>query len=407
MKKHNKLVGVIFLVVIMLILVACGNKQNEADKTVLNVTMALSEEEWDVMRNEIIPEFEKESGLTVNALQMEAGDVLKKLEAMAGADKVDIDVIAQDVNTTVNLVNKGLVADMTEFASIIPEDAIGKTKESGEFDGKTYFFPFRPNVEINYYNETKFKEFGIEPPTDWAELLAVAKRIKAEEDIGRVAFKFEMSRDVIELTEFIRSAGGDVLVLNDEGTATAFTFLQELWPYLSESSLTGTFSTTNGYLAKDEVYYMPNWPFATNIIVEDGGRTDIMAHQGFTGPERYVKTLGGDVLGVTEGSTLKAEAVEFIEYLQSDTVQTTLLEKNGWPSFRTSVGLVDAGWKQPYLEATLAALAVAEPLPNVPYWGDVNKIINDIFQEVVLDKQDVSASLEKYAEKLQRIQENY
>lgn len=406
--KKTVLLGV-SLFAALSIVTGCGNgsgKSSEKDDQ-LNVTMALSEDEWKVMRNDVLPKFEKDSGIKVNAIQMEAGDVEKKLEAMVNAKKTDIDVIAQDVNTTSKLVYNGLVEDLTENKDIIPEEAFDKQKTIGDYGDKTYFLPYRPNVEINYYNKTKFDEFGLESPTNWDELLNVAKTIKEKDGIGRVAFKLEMSGDPIELVEFMRSAGGDPLVLNDEGSQEAFTYLQKLWPYLSENSLKGTFSTTNGFLAKDEVYYMPNWPFATNIVVGDGGRKDILATSGFEGPKGKVKTLGGEVLGVVKGTEKKDEAIKFIEFMQKKETQEILLEKNGWPSFRTDVKGDETGWQKPYFDATAEALEVAEPLPNVEYWGEVAKMINDIFKETVIDQKEVKPVLDKYADKLQSIQKNY
>lgn len=80
-----------------------------AEPTTLRVTMALSEEEWAVMRQDVIPQFEAENNCTVEAVQVEASDVVKKLEAMNSAGKMEIDLLAQDVNQTYELIEKGLV----------------------------------------------------------------------------------------------------------------------------------------------------------------------------------------------------------------------------------------------------------------------------------------------------------
>lgn len=403
MKKKIWLRGLVGVGVLasLILLVACGGPTKKAATPTLNVTMGLSDEEWKVMNQDVLPAFEKESGIKVNAIQMEAADVAKKLQASVAAKKNDIDVISQDVNTTAQLVADGYMADLSDQTKIIPSSTYPIQKQVGVFNGKTYFLPYRPNVEINYYNKTKFDKYGLQPPTNWDELLTVAKTLKAKEGIGRVAFK--MSGDVIELVEFIRSAGGDPLNLNDAGTITALTYLQKLMPFLSDDTLKGTFSTTNTFLAKDEVYYMPNWPFATNIIVGDGGRKDIHATAGFAGPKKAVKTLGGEVLGVVKGTKNKTAALKFIKYLESKKVQQLLLKKNGWPSFRADVTGTVTGWQAPYYQATDAALKIAQPLPNVTYMPDVNKLINDIFQETCVQGKDVKTVLQDYQPKLAKI----
>ncbi|MBT9779789.1 extracellular solute-binding protein [Clostridium sp. MCC353] len=398
MKKSSMKLAAAGLAVSMLaagLLTGCGSKAKN-DPSTLRVTMALSEEEWAVMRKSVIPEFEKANNVKVEAVQVEASDVVKKLQAMQGSGKVEIDLIAQDANNLSSLVYNGLVEDLSEYVDLIPAESIGNLAEAGQFDGRTYFMPYRPNAEINYYNENKFNEYGLKVPANWDELYETAKVLKEKEGIGRVALKIKMSGDVIELAEFIRSAGGDPLVLNDEGSIEAFTYLQKLWPELSENTIKASFSSTNGFLAKDEVYYAPNWPFGANIIVKDGGKKEIKAYAGFEGPKGLVKTLGGEMLGIPAGSPNKELAVKFIQYLESKEVQETLMRENGWASFRSDAYGEAEEWQKPYFEATLEALAAAQPLPNVPYWSEAQQAINDAAKEIVEGK-DVKTTLDKYA----------
>lgn len=363
----------------------------------LRVTMALGEEEWEVMRNEVIPGFEEQYGVKVQADQIEAADVIKQIEAMHQAGDMQIDVIAQDANNLTSLVYGGLVEDLSEYTDIIPEEAMGTLAEAGVFDGKTYFMPYRPNAEINYYNTEMFEKYGLTPPTTWDELYETAKTVKEQEGLGRICLKMGLNGDAIELVEFIRGAGGDPLVLNDEGSIEAFTFLQKLWPELSENTTTATFSTTNTYLATDEVYYAPNWPFSANILVKDGGKTTISATEGYAGPAGFVKTLGGEMLGIPVGSKNKDLALKFIEYMESKEVQTLLMKENGWMSFRSDVYGDADEWQKPFLEATQKAMEAAEPLPRVSYWPEAQQAINDAAKEICMNGADVKTTLDKYA----------
>lgn len=359
--------------------------------------MALGEEEWEVMRNEVIPGFEEQYGVKVQADQIEAADVIKQIEAMHQAGDMQIDVIAQDANNLTSLVYGGLVEDLSEYTDIIPEEAMGTLAEAGVFDGKTYFMPYRPNAEINYYNTEMFEKYGLTPPTTWDELYETAKTVKEQEGLGRICLKMGLNGDAIELVEFIRGAGGDPLVLNDEGSIEAFTFLQKLWPELSENTTTATFSTTNTYLATDEVYYAPNWPFSANILVKDGGKTTISATEGYAGPAGFVKTLGGEMLGIPVGSKNKDLALKFIEYMESKEVQTLLMKENGWMSFRSDVYGDADEWQKPFLEATQKAMEAAEPLPRVSYWPEAQQAINDAAKEICMNGADVKTTLDKYA----------
>jgi trehalose transport system substrate-binding protein len=410
MKKAKK---AFFMVLVWLLLLSplFGNGNSESGATsekkgkeTLTVTMALSEEEWAVMRNQVIPNFEKENNCIVNAVQVEASDVQKKLVAMKQAGKMEIDVVASDVNREAALIDAGLVEDLSAYTDLIPSQTAGKLAQAGVFDGKTYFFPYRPNAEINYYNENKFNQYGITPPKDWDELYQVSKLLKDKEQIGRICLKIKLSGDAIDLVEFIRSAGGDPLVLNDQGTIEAFTYLQKLWPELSPDTLKASFSSSNTFLSTDEVYYCPNWPFAANIIVKDGGKTEIKAYEGFRGPKGFVKTLAGEMLGIAKGSEHKELALKFMSYLMSRDVQATLLKENGWASFRTDTYADAEEWQKPYFDALLKALAVAEPLPRVSNWDKIQQCLNDAGKEILLNGADVKTTLDKYAVQVKALQ---
>ncbi|MCX7902922.1 MAG: extracellular solute-binding protein [Caloramator sp.] len=400
--KLKKLVALtLSLFVVSGFFAGCAKKEAQQPAT-LRITMGLGEEEWKVMREDIFPAFEQANNCKIEAIQVESGDVIKKLEAMKQAGKMEIDLIAQDNMALAPLVEKGLVEDISEFRSRIPAEIIPSLVTVGEFDGKLYFFPFRPNVEINFYNEAKFNQYGLKPPTNWDELLQVAKTLKEKEGVGKVGIKAVFDGNTtVQLFEFIRQAGGDPLVLNDEGSIKAYTFLKELWPYLSPDSLKADWNTTNRFIAEESMYLAANWPFGVNVIVKDGGKKEIKAYGGFAGPVKASKVLGGDVLGIPVGSPNKELALKFIEYLMSKEVQEKLASKLGWPSARTDAYGQVEDWQKPYFDAINEAMKVAEPRPNLVYWADVDKALNDALKEIVIDGKDVKATLDKYHQKIE------
>ena len=398
MKKFLAVTLSLLLLVVALTGCSSNTSQPNAEATkVLRVTMGLGEEEWKVLREDVFPAFEKQHNVKIEAIQVEAADLIRKLEAMKQAGKTEIDLIAQDNMQLAPLVDKGLVEDLTAHKGIIPSQIIKSHVSVGEFDGKQYFMPYRPNVEINFYNEKKFQENGIKPPKNWDELLQTAKLFKEKEGIGRVAIKGTLDANTtVQLFEFIRQAGGDPLILNDEGSVKAYTFLKELWPYLSPDTARADWNTTNGFLATESIYYGANWPFGVNVIVKDAGKTEVKAYEGFGGPVKPSKVLGGEVLGIPVGSPNKELALEFMKYLMSKEVQETLVSKLAWPSSRSDAyGTVEA-WQKPYFEAIGKALQHAEARPNVSYWADVDKALNEALKAIVIDGKDVKQTLDHY-----------
>ncbi|MGE5598501.1 MAG: extracellular solute-binding protein [Bacteroidota bacterium] len=393
--------GLVFLTIFLLLAVLGGILPVLGAQKKLTVLMALGEDEWKVMRAAILPPFEKEYGCRVEAYQVESSDAIRKLEAMAAAKKMEVDLITQDNMLLAQLVEKGLVEDLSEYRELIPETILKSLLPVGEFRGKLYFLPYRPNVEIAYYNETKFKKYGLQPPKNWDELLVVAKTFKEKEGIGRVAIKADLSScTTVHLFDFIRQAGGDPMKLNDAGCVRAFTFLQQLWPYCSPDSKKANWNYMNRFLATDSVYLGWNWPFGVNVIVKDGKKEEIKAYAGWAGPVKASHVLGGEVIGIPVGSPHRALAVKFAEYLLSREVQEKLVSQMGWPACRSDAyGKVEK-WQQPYFAAVNAALETAEPRPNVTYWADFEKIILKAFRLSVLEGQPVKATLDAAAAEL-------
>lgn len=370
----------VMLVVILLALTSCASNQPK-----LRVVMGLSESEWQVMREKIFPPFEKEHGVKIEAVQIEANDLPQVLLAQVAAGKVNIDVFAQDNMQLSHLINNDLVEDLSVYENELPKEIIPNLIQAGKFDNKLYFMPYRPNVQITYYNKAKFDQYGLKPPRNWNELFYVARVLKQKEGVGKVLFKaYGGAPTATQLYEWIVSAGGDPLYLNDAGTRRTFLFLRQLWPYLAPDSIRAKFDTSNEYMARDSAYLMQNWPFGVNVLIKDYDKKDIATYHGFSGPKREAHVIGGEVLGIPKGAQNIELSLKFIQYLQSKPVQEQLVTELGWPSIRRDAyGQVPA-WMKPHFKAVEEALEYGIFRENVPYWDDVVKCLNGAFEEIVL-----------------------
>jgi len=379
------------------LLSSCGPSQPR-----LRVVMGLGEAEWQVMRQEIFPAFEKEAGVRIEAVQMEAGDLPQVLEAQVKAGRVKIDLFAQDNMQLSYLVNKGLVEDLSEHEKDIPQTAVPSLVDAGRFSGRLYFMPYRPNVQIVYYNRHKFDAYQLELPEDWEDLLHVATVFKVKEGRGKVLFKaYGGAPTATQLYEWIVSAGGDPYTLNDEGCVETFTFLQELWPHVSADSIRAKFDTSNEYMARDSAYLMQNWPFGIRVIVEEYAKTDIETYHGFSGPKREAHVIGGEVLGIPKGAKNRELALRFIQYLQSREVQSKLAKELGWPSMRSDAYDEMPGLLKERFQAVNEAMAYGVLRRNVAYWDDYVKYVNDAFTRIVIRGEPVKETLDLYHERLE------
>lgn len=363
---------------------------------------ALAEDER-VALSEILKGFESSAGIQVKMIQMESQDVVNQLKAKKTANRMDVDLIAQDNLRLGPLVRDAIVEDLSGEQSKVPDTTIEALKPVTQFDGKAFFLPYRPNVQITYFNEPKLNQFGIKPPESWDDLLKAAQTMKDREGIGKVAIQGSAG-DPLSVTvfEFIKQAGGDPTVLNDEGSVKAFEFLTQLEPLLTPEYRTAKFDTMNTILSNDTAYLGSNWPFGINVIVDKNGRKDIKAYHGWKGPAKESHVLGGEVLGIPVGAPNRAGALQLAEFLMAKDTQSQMLTKLGWPPMRTDAFGSVPEWQQPYFAAVQEALKHVDARPNVPYWEDASRAMNDAFRDVVQQKQPAKATLDRYAAALQQ-----
>ena len=60
-------------------------------------------------------------------------------------------------------------------------------------------------------------------------------------------------------------------------------------------------------------------------------------------------------------------------------------------------------WQQPYFQAVQEALKNVDARPNVAYWEDASRSMNDAFRDIVQQKNEpAKETLDRYASALQK-----
>jgi len=395
---------VLCIIFLILIVVGCGRSPQD----VLTVTMSLGEEEWAVFRDQIFPLFEQKHRITIHAHQIEADRLATKLEALQASEKQTIDVFAQDNMSLAALINKNLVLDLSKYEKNISPEVLPNLIDSCKFNDRLYFMPFRPNVQIIYYNAKVFGKYGIRPPHSWQELLEVARTLKEKEGLGRILLKgFGGNPTATQVYEFVIQAGGDPYAFNDQGCIAAFEFLRSLAPYLSPETARAKWDTVNHILAQQEAYFAINWPFGVVILIKDYGLKFIHTYPGLRGPVGRRHVIGGDVFGIPKNSGHKDWALKFIVFMQSREVQEILVSRLGWPSIRNDAyGQVEE-WQQPHFNNVQRALENGVFRGNITWWPLYKKYVNLAFKDIVMNQAPVKATLDKYKTLLEKDKEHF
>ncbi len=348
-------------------------------------SISLAEEEKRGIQ-EVLRRFTQETGARVTLVSITAEDLPEKLKVDVRAGRPTIDLFAQDNLGLRVLVDEGLVEDLSEIE--IPKDVIPAMIPE-RLEGRQYFLPFRPNVQVAYVNKARFAAAGAAPPKTVEELREVAKKLKATGGgIPRLTLPLAQGdAAAVTIAEWIVAFGGDPLVLNDEGSAQAFAFLQGLWRegLLLKESLLAKYDTQIDFLVGETAWLAHNWPFTSSVLAEQGLLEFFQVYEGWRGPVRAAHVVGGDVLGIPKGvrGSQREAAMILGRFLMSQGAQQILVARNGWPSVRADAYATAPQDQQETSQAIQAALAHGWFRPNVRYWADVSDAMNEAIRRIL------------------------
>ena len=393
---HHMVRATLGLLLFSLAMVTCSSGET------LSIAASLGENEWKVMREHVFPPFEARENCRIRAVNIEAGDTLKKLEVMHRANRMSIDLVLLDNMNLAPYVEKRLLLDLTKYQALIDPEVDASLVQPLTFHGQLMFFPGRPNVQITYYNTDVFNGTNQTIPETWDALLEVAKQLKAAYKVGKVAVHGTLDGNTTaQVFEFITAAGGKITTFNDAGSIKAFTFLQQLYPYLSPETKKANWNTTNKFLSEDTLFLARNWPVGMQVIVQQNQKTNIKAYATWAGPAGRATMIGGDVIAITKRSSNQELALKFAGYCMSREMQTLLVTELGWPPIRSdALGSVPE-WQQGFFKAIMEALRYGHYRPAIMGWSAVEKYVNLAFKDIVIDGRDVQTTLDTYARDLQ------
>ncbi len=404
MKKTILFSLVVLLVTMFSVGFAFAGGQEEDEPKLITVYMSLLENEWEVIRGDIIPKFTADTGIEVEAVQITPENALRRAEAFVSAGKSGVDIIAVDAMLVDSAIKRGIIEDISDMEKDIPQTAIEALVDIGRKDGKLFFAPYRPNIQIFFYNDKVFSENDLKVPTTWDELISVSKVLYEKtgtQKFGMYGRKGEGLSCL--LNGYIQSAGGDPLKLDSKECIETFTFLKELWKYTNPESKGWSTSKQIDPFARGDIVMNIQWPFAINLLVQERGMSEVKVAVVPKGPVDNMATLGGEWLGLVKTSDAKEASKEFMKYMMSKEVQEIFIKKLSWPAMRSDCNEVVEPWAVPYFEVICEQMEKAVNRPAVPYWSQVSAILQKTFWEIVIDDGPVEAILKKSAAEVEKV----
>jgi len=345
-------------------LVSCSSEPEiddsaDIDGTTIRVTLA--NHVWTETIKELIPEFEEETGATVEISQL-AEDQLSdqyNVKLNAGTDEIDV-LMYRPLQENKLFASNGYLSDLTEQAeadadwdwSDFQEGPASLTTYEDEIVG----VPIITERTVLYYRKDLLAEAGLEVPTTLEELDAAAAAIHAlHPEVAGYIGRTGKSAAVTQFSAFLFSSGGKWL--NEDGTSAIDSDeARAAYKYYGDLIRNHTDATINPEMSWPEAFAVFQQGQAAFIAdadslyknMTDPSQSTVSEQVGFApfpegeaGSKPY--NVAAWALAVNESTENQSAAWQFIQWATSKEI-TLEMSKLGVSGARTSV------WENP--EAT-------------------------------------------------------
>ena len=376
----------------------CGKKEPSKDKTDGKKEITFMIPDWGNPGEELLKEFEEESGIKVNVEEVSWDDIRDKVSIAAAGGEAAADVVEVDWSWVGEMNSAGWLEPI-EMSEEDKKDM--PTLETFTIDDKVLAVPYANDYRIAYYNEEHFKKAGIEKaPETWDEVYDALKKLK-ESGVTKYPFTLPVNADESATTSmiwlaFARNgvAFNEDGTLNEEAVLDALKFEQKLVDEELIDPAAKTFSGMDCYrkLTSGEASFMvgptkfvgiSNNPEESSVV----GQIKPILLPGQEGTSQVTMPLP-EAIGITAFSKNKEEAKEFVKWYSSPEVQKKLYAQNSSIPTRNSVieELINDGTIKNAGAMLDQAKLIKSPFPKgVPdYYSEMSNTIYNNVNKMVL-----------------------
>jgi multiple sugar transport system substrate-binding protein len=349
-----------------------GDDGGEGSET-LRVTLA--NHVWTDVIKEKIPEFEKESGLTVELTQLGEDQLSDQynVKLNAGTDEIDV-MMYRPLQEGKLFADNGYLADLTERVEGNDDwdwsDFLAGPVKSTTVEDQVVGVPTITEQEVLYYRTDLLEKAGLAVPATLDELRTAAQTIsEANPGVAGFVARTAKSAAVTQFSSFLYSFGGD-FIDEDGNSAVDTAAAKEAYSYyggLIHDFGPANVSTDMSWPEASAIFAQGNAAFYTDASslyknVTEAENSTVSETVGFApfpaGPDGSKPyNVPSWALGINEASPNQDNAWKFIEWATSKDMVLGL-QQAGVPGPRESV------WNSPegtstFPEDLAAAIAVS------------------------------------------------
>jgi multiple sugar transport system substrate-binding protein len=327
--------------------------------------------------------------VTIKQQSDQADQQLSDLEQHFQAKDPGYDVVTVDVVWTAEFAARGWIIPLTGQYALDTSSLLPATVKAASYNGKLYAAPYASDGGLLYYRTDMAKT----APTTWDQLIADCNGKTTKGTItgptpacyaGQFA-KYEGL--TVNAAEAINAAGGTIVgpdgktsTVNSPQAAAGMDFLVNGFKqgYIPKEALGFQETQSLNAFSAGQLMFMRNWPYAVAVLNAKGSK--VIGKFGIAplpGPNGHgASSLGGHSLGISAYSKYKATALDFLKFVESDTVQRNNL------TVGTLAPVITALYSDPalvkkftYLPTLLKSIETAVPRPITPFYPGVTEAI--------------------------------
>ncbi|OLC61795.1 MAG: hypothetical protein AUH89_02180 [Ktedonobacter sp. 13_1_40CM_4_52_4] len=402
------------------LLEACGGTSNSATGGGQTANINYLAKDTNGVYAGLVSTFNKQNNgvhVTYNSnAPNDTGQLLTILTTMLRARGSTIDIMMMDIIWPAEFGANGWTVPVdskwpaSDRANYLPGPIQGCT-----YNGKLWATPLFTDAGLIYYRTDIIST----PPTTWAELTTLAKAAApSKTKFGYLWQGAQYEGLVCDFTEVLYGYGGSVLdpndakkvIVNSPEAVAALTLMSSWVGTISPRAVT-TYKEEDSRSAwqDGDAAFMRNWPYAYSLG-NDPSSSKIAkkfdVHPMLYGGSNTIghSSLGGWQLGINAFSKNPDASWKFVQYMISQTPQTTLATQLSLLSTLKSV-YTDPNVlaKNPFFSKMAPIVQTAQPRPVSPFYPDVSNAIQLRIHNALTKQASPADALTALAADLQTI----
>lgn len=382
------------------------NGSDGKEVTIRWISQGIGETSWEGETKPILAEFEKETGIHVNAEFYSFKDLFEVLETKAASKANDFDVMSVDVTYVPKYGLNGYLLPLDPYFTEDEKAQWTKSAyDAGCWDGKMYAAPENTSTQLLWYNKTLLDQAGIQVPENdpshrltYEQVAELAKeaqqKLDPDQSKGIIGLDFQQVSRVYQMNMLPDSMGGKNIgddgytvdgIINTKPWVDSMTWYQKLVKEGVASKGYDADALTEYFYNGKMVFMIGGpWTIAKMNSSDEIGCTYVPCFEGY---EDKVATASGSwYFGINAASANQEAAAEFVKFFTLGKGNDMWLDINkDMPCRKDKLAEIAApdSDSPDYLKiGAYEAQNTAVPRAITPAFGEYETILNQTWEDV-------------------------